>query len=116
MRIKLRRFRQRIINTGEDTANIESAILLKAVSRTAFWPQTFDLPTELVRSWESNTSIPFSTPAYLIQVVLQNPAFPEAKDPTKAFRTRSLLPEALLESPAVSFLKLIPTIKAEDTA
>ena len=60
--------------------------------------------------------MPYSTSAYLIQVVLQNPAVPEAKDPTRAFRIRRLFPEAPFVMPAVSFLRPIPTIKAEETA
>ena len=78
--------------------------------------QTFDLPTGLVISGEVNTSIPLSTSAYLIQVVLQNPAVPEASEPTRAFKNRSLLPVAVLVSPEVSFLRLMPTKRADPTA
>jgi len=76
----------------------------------------FDFPTGVVISGDANTSIPFSTSAYLMQDVLQNPAVPEATDPTRAFKKRSLLPVAVLVSPEVSFLSEIPTKSAEETA
>lgn len=60
--------------------------------------------------------MPLQTSACRIQLVLQNPAHPEAKVATAALRTRSLVPVAELVSPDVSFLRPTLTTNAEVTA
>jgi hypothetical protein len=80
------------IIAGETKHPTDRNILEVAVSLTAFFAHTFDIPTFYVIYSSAKTSIPFSISLLLMQNELRNPALPLAVAEIKELTKISLLP------------------------
>ncbi len=78
---------------GVDVQNIVIALRLKAVSKTALYADSFEIPKPFVSCSSEKTSIPLSTSGILIIIVLEKFAQAPAVAPTKVFSKSSLSPE-----------------------
>ena len=105
--------RERMIDVGIATEKALIADRLIEVSMTALLAQTLEIPSLLVSSSSSHTSMPFSISAYRIHIVLQKLAAAPADPPTKAFSKRSLVPVERFVTPAVKNLRVKATLTLE---
>jgi hypothetical protein len=83
---------------------------------TAFFAQTFEMPSFSVRFSSAKTSIPYFISMLLIQNVLRKPAQPLAMALTKELIIINLLPVRFLEMPAKAFLRKRDIPMEEPTA